>query len=64
MSSGQLIVRVQSKKKQSLGKILQDNQHRFEVVKGLSGYWRLNDEYYYLAWECAQNMPYPDFYQA
>ncbi|MEH2277022.1 MAG: HEAT repeat domain-containing protein [Nostoc sp.] len=48
----------------SLGKIIQNNQHRFEVVKALSGYWRLNDEYYDLAWKCAQNMPYPDFYQA
>nr|WP_277883842.1 HEAT repeat domain-containing protein [Nostoc sp. FACHB-888] len=48
----------------SLGEIIQNNQHRFEVVKALSGYWQLNDEYYNLAWECAQNMPYPDFYQA
>lgn len=48
----------------SLGKILQVNKHRFEVVKALSGYWQLNDEYYNLAWKCAQNMPYPDFYQA
>ncbi|MDZ8135902.1 MAG: NACHT domain-containing protein [Nostoc sp. DedQUE04] len=48
----------------SLGKILQVNKHRFEVVKALSGYWQLNSEYYDLAWECAQNMPYPDFYQA
>ncbi|WP_256874954.1 HEAT repeat domain-containing protein [Nostoc sp. C052] len=48
----------------SLGKILQNNEHRFAVVKALSGYWRLDDEYYNLAWKCAQNMPYPDFYQA
>ncbi|MEH2308361.1 HEAT repeat domain-containing protein [Nostoc sp.] len=48
----------------SLGKILQNNKHRFKIVKTLSGYWQLNDEYYHLAWECAQNMPYPDFYQA
>lgn len=48
----------------SLGKILQDNKHRFEVVKVLSGYWRLDDDCYNLAWKCAQNMPYPDFYQA
>ncbi|MCC5622256.1 hypothetical protein [Nostoc sp. CHAB 5715] len=43
-----------------LGKILQNNKHRFEVVKALTGYWRLDDEYYNLAWECAQNMTYPD----
>ncbi|WP_442941827.1 NACHT domain-containing protein [Nostoc sp.] len=49
---------------ESLGKILQDNQDRSKVVKALSGYWQLNGEYYDLAWECAQNMPYPDFYQA
>ncbi|MEH2405508.1 HEAT repeat domain-containing protein, partial [Nostoc sp.] len=48
----------------SLGEIIQDNQHRFEVIKALSGYWRLDDEYYDLAWKCAQNMPYSDFYQA
>ncbi|AFY50361.1 putative NTPase (NACHT family) [Nostoc sp. PCC 7524] len=47
-----------------LGKIIQNNQHRFAVVKTLSGYWRLNDKQYDLAWKCAQNMPYPDFYQA
>ncbi|MEH2414804.1 hypothetical protein [Nostoc sp.] len=27
-------------------------------------YSRLDDDYYDLAWKCAQNMPYPDFYQA
>jgi HEAT repeat protein len=48
----------------SLGKILQNNQHRIAVVKALSGYWLLNDKYYDLVWKCAQNMPYPDFYQA
>ncbi|MFW9258631.1 HEAT repeat domain-containing protein, partial [Nostoc sp. CALU 546] len=48
----------------SLGEILQVNKHRFEVVKALSGYWQLNGEYYDLAWKCAQNMPYLDFYQA
>ncbi|QMS90919.1 HEAT repeat domain-containing protein [Nostoc edaphicum CCNP1411] len=49
----------------SLGKILQNNKDRFEAVKALSGYWRLNNNYYYyLAWECSQNMTYPDFYQA
>ncbi|MEH2169510.1 MAG: HEAT repeat domain-containing protein [Nostoc sp.] len=48
----------------SLGQILQDNKHRFEVVEALSGYWRLDDENYNLAWECAQNMTYPDFFQA
>ena len=48
----------------NLGEIIQDNQHRFEVVKALSGYWQLDDECYDLAWKCAQNMPYPDFYEA
>ncbi|UKO96316.1 HEAT repeat domain-containing protein [Nostoc sp. UHCC 0870] len=48
----------------SLGEIIQNNQHRVEVVKALSGYWQLNYKYYDLAWKCAQNMPYPDFYQA
>jgi hypothetical protein len=48
----------------SLEKIIQNNQHRFEVVKALSGYWQLDDSCYNLAWKCAQNMPYPDFYQA
>jgi HEAT repeat protein len=47
----------------SLGKIIQNNQHRIAVVKALSGYWQLDYHYYYLAWKCAQNMPYPDFYQ-
>ncbi|MEH2382262.1 MAG: HEAT repeat domain-containing protein [Nostoc sp.] len=47
----------------SLGEIIQNNQHRIAVVKALSSYWRL-DDYYNLAWKCAQNMPYPDFYQA
>ena len=49
---------------ESLEKILQNNQHRFAVVKALSSYWRLDNDYYNLAWKCAQNMPYPDFYQA
>ncbi|MEH2364645.1 HEAT repeat domain-containing protein [Nostoc sp.] len=49
---------------ESLEKILQDNEHCFAVVKALSSYWRLDDDYYDLAWKCAQNMPYPDFYQA
>ncbi|MDF5735321.1 HEAT repeat domain-containing protein, partial [Nostoc sp. S13] len=48
----------------SLGKIIQNNQDRFEVVKALRGYWRLNGKFYNLAWKCAQNMPYSDFYQA
>ncbi|MEH2027938.1 NACHT domain-containing protein [Nostoc sp.] len=48
----------------SLEKIIQDNNHRFAVVKTLSGYWQLNYQYYDLVWKCAQNMPYPDFYQA
>ncbi|WP_228058254.1 HEAT repeat domain-containing protein [Nostoc sp. LEGE 12447] len=48
----------------SLGKIIRDNNHWFKIVKALSGYWRLDDDFYDLAWKCAQNMPYPDFYQA
>jgi hypothetical protein len=48
----------------NLGEIIQDNQHRITVVKALSSYWRLDDANYDLAWKCAQNMPYPDFYRA
>ncbi|MEH2045050.1 NACHT domain-containing protein [Nostoc sp.] len=49
----------------SLGDILQNNKHRFEVVNTLSSYWQSkNNEYNDLAWKCAQNMPYPDFYRA
>ncbi|MBE8968831.1 HEAT repeat domain-containing protein [Nostocales cyanobacterium LEGE 12452] len=48
----------------SLGEILQVNKHRFEVVKILSDYQLVGGNYYDLAWKCAQNMPYPDFYQA
>ncbi|WP_375498897.1 hypothetical protein [uncultured Nostoc sp.] len=47
-----------------LGKILQDNQHHIAVVKALSGYWSLDDKYYNLAWKCAQNIHYQDFYKA
>ncbi|MDZ8238916.1 MAG: HEAT repeat domain-containing protein [Nostoc sp. ChiQUE01a] len=50
---------------ESLGKIIQNNNYRFEVVKFLSGSWQLyDDDYYDLAWECAQNIPYSDFYEA
>ncbi|MEA5564063.1 NACHT domain-containing protein [Anabaena sp. UHCC 0399] len=49
---------------ESLGGILQNNQHRFEVVKAVSGYLQLNNNRYSVLWKCAQNMPYPDFYQA
>uniref|UniRef100_UPI002635F34F HEAT repeat domain-containing protein n=1 Tax=uncultured Nostoc sp. TaxID=340711 RepID=UPI002635F34F len=48
----------------SLGEILQDNEHRFEVVKALSGYLELDNNCYNVIWKCAQNMPYPNFYQA
>ncbi|HEY9799048.1 MAG TPA: HEAT repeat domain-containing protein [Leptolyngbyaceae cyanobacterium] len=48
----------------SFSTILQNNKHRAEVVKTLSSYWQLDYNYYDLAWQCAQNMPYPDFYQA
>ncbi|MEH1869518.1 MAG: HEAT repeat domain-containing protein [Nostoc sp.] len=47
-----------------LEQIIRDNNHQFAVIKTLSGYWRLYGEYYDLAWECTQNMLYPDFYQA
>ncbi|MEH2127653.1 HEAT repeat domain-containing protein [Nostoc sp.] len=48
----------------SLGQIIQDNNHRFKAVEATSRYWRLDYNFYNLAWECAQNMHYPDFYQA
>ncbi|MBD2358529.1 HEAT repeat domain-containing protein [Tolypothrix sp. FACHB-123] len=48
----------------SLGQIIQDNNHRFKAVEVVSRYWRVDDNFYNLAWKCAQNMPYPDFYQA
>jgi len=49
-----------------LGTILQNNKHRFAVVKVLSGdwHWELDFVYYKVAWKCPQNMPYLDFYQA
>jgi HEAT repeat protein/energy-coupling factor transporter ATP-binding protein EcfA2 len=49
---------------ESLEEIIQNNQHHVDVVKALSGYRQLNDEYYDLAWKCAQDMPYHKFYQA
>jgi predicted NACHT family NTPase len=57
----------------SLGKILQSNKYYFTVVKTLSVHWPfhyfyihyiLSHNYYDLAWEYAQNLPYPDFYEA
>ncbi|MBD6616638.1 hypothetical protein FNW02_12550 [Komarekiella sp. 'clone 1'] len=48
----------------SLEQILQDNNHLFAVVKALSSHQRLAHEYYNLTGKCAQNMPYPDLYQA
>jgi HEAT repeat protein/energy-coupling factor transporter ATP-binding protein EcfA2 len=50
--------------KHSLKKVLQHNKHRFAVVKFLSHDWYFDNEYHDLTWNCAQNMPYPDFYQA
>ncbi|RCJ41323.1 signal transduction protein [Nostoc minutum NIES-26] len=47
----------------TLEKILQDNKHCFAVAKALSNDWRYG-KYYSIALKCAQNMPYPDFYQA
>jgi hypothetical protein len=44
---------------QSLIKVLRNIKHRFAVVKALGGY-----DCYSVFWECAQNMPYPNFYQA
>ncbi|MBE9004043.1 HEAT repeat domain-containing protein [Fortiea sp. LEGE XX443] len=49
---------------ESLEEFLQNNEDRFQAVKALSNYWQLDGEYYDLAWKCAQNMPYSDFYQA
>ncbi|WP_234017274.1 HEAT repeat domain-containing protein [Nostoc sp. 'Lobaria pulmonaria (5183) cyanobiont'] len=48
----------------SLSEILHNNQDRFAVVKALSGYWRFDYHCYNVIWNCAQNLPYPDFYQA
>jgi hypothetical protein len=48
----------------SLIDILNNNQNSFAVVKALSGYWRFDSHCYNVIWNCAQNMPYPDFYQA
>ncbi|WP_256874568.1 HEAT repeat domain-containing protein [Nostoc sp. C057] len=49
---------------ESLGRILRDNNSRFAVVKTLSSSLLLGDVEYDVVWNCAQNMPYPDFYQA
>ncbi|MEH2241483.1 hypothetical protein [Nostoc sp.] len=48
----------------SLGRIIQNNQDHFEIVKALNSYLLLAHNYYDLAWKCAQNMPYPKFYEA
>jgi predicted NACHT family NTPase len=48
----------------SLREIIRDNNDRFKAIKVLSSYWRLDNDFYDLAWKCSQNMPYPDFYQA
>ncbi|MBN4005564.1 MAG: HEAT repeat domain-containing protein [Nostoc sp. LPT] len=48
----------------SLNKIIQTSEHRFAVVKALSGYLQLDDNCYNVIWKCTQNMPYPDFYRA
>ncbi|MBN3898951.1 MAG: HEAT repeat domain-containing protein [Nostoc sp. NOS(2021)] len=48
----------------NLGKILQHNQHRFAVVKALSSYQLFDNNCSSVIWNCAQNMPYTDFYQA
>jgi predicted NACHT family NTPase len=47
----------------SLGKILQSNEQRFLAVKALKDYLQFNANYNVI-WKCAQNMPYPDFYNA
>ncbi|MEH2336189.1 HEAT repeat domain-containing protein [Nostoc sp.] len=49
---------------ESLGRIIQNNQDRFEVVKALNSYLLLDDNFFYLACNYADNMPFPDFYQA
>jgi predicted NACHT family NTPase len=48
----------------SLSKIIHNNQDRFEIVNVLSAYQRFDSNCYNILWECSQNMPYPDFYQA
>ncbi|OCQ98805.1 hypothetical protein BCD64_22380 [Nostoc sp. MBR 210] len=48
---------------ESLGKVIQDNQHRSFAVTSLKDYLPLADNYNVI-WECSQNMPYPNFYQA
>ncbi|MDB9443527.1 HEAT repeat domain-containing protein [Sphaerospermopsis kisseleviana CS-549] len=47
----------------SLGKIVNSNQARSLLIQTLSSYM-LNNKSYELIWKCAQNMPYPEFYQA
>ncbi|WYL97897.2 MAG: HEAT repeat domain-containing protein [Gloeotrichia echinulata IR180] len=47
----------------SLGEILQSNKQRSLAVKALKGYLQFDDNYNVI-WQCAQNMPYPDFYNA
>ncbi|MDM9383199.1 hypothetical protein QUB80_21125 [Chlorogloeopsis sp. ULAP01] len=56
---------ISSQAAESLGQILQNSKYRFAVVKTSSDYQLLNDYYCYrVLWNCAQNMPYPDFYKA
>ena len=47
----------------SLGKIVTSNKDISLVVQALRRY-KLDSEDYDLIWNCAQNMPYPEFYQA
>ncbi|MEH1841595.1 MAG: HEAT repeat domain-containing protein [Nostoc sp.] len=49
---------------ESLRRILLDNKSRFAVIKALSSSLLLGDVEYDVVWNCAQNMPFPDFYQA
>ena len=47
----------------SLGKIVTSNKDISLAVRALRRY-KLDSEDYDLIWNCAQNMPYPEFYQA
>ncbi|WP_414575782.1 HEAT repeat domain-containing protein [Anabaena sp. CCY 9402-a] len=64
LQSNNLDYKIRWQVSESLWQIIQNNNHRFELVKAFSSYWQLTQESYNVLWKCAQNMPYPDFYQA
>ncbi|MGI2908715.1 HEAT repeat domain-containing protein [Tolypothrix sp. VBCCA 56010] len=47
-----------------LGLIRRDNNYLSMAVKTSKRYCLLDKNCYHVLWKCAQNMPYPDFYQA